>query len=81
MKPLATAFEESYAAILQAKTRRVERRRQGPPAAVCGRADASARRLHQRWHALEGRGKRRTIVAVAVARELAGHCWALATME
>ena len=27
-----------------------------------------------------GRGKRRTIVAVAVARELAGHCWALATM-
>ena len=31
--------------------------------------------------ALERRGKRRTIVAVAVARELAGHCWALATME
>jgi hypothetical protein len=27
------------------------------------------------------RGKRRTIVAVAVARELAGHCWALATMK
>ncbi len=58
----------------------LERRRQGQPAAVRARADLSARRLHQRWHALEGRGKRRTIVAVAVARELAGHCWALATM-
>jgi transposase len=59
----------------------LERRRQGQPAAVRVRADQSARRLHQRWHALEARGKKRTIVAVAVARELAGHCWALATME
>jgi transposase len=59
----------------------LERRRQGQPAAVRARADASARRLHARWHALERRGKRRTIVAVAVARELAGHCWALATMK
>src|SRR6476469_10219733 len=58
----------------------LERRRQGQPAAVRTRADQSARRLHQRWHALERRGKRRTVVAVAVARELAGHCWALATM-
>ncbi|MGH3113241.1 MAG: IS110 family transposase [Gaiellaceae bacterium] len=58
----------------------LERRRRGQPAAVRARADASARRLHTRWHALERRGKRRTIVAVAVARELAGHCWALATM-
>jgi len=58
----------------------LERRRQGQPAAVCTRADQSARRLHQRWQALERRGKRRTVVAVAVARELAGHCWALATM-
>jgi transposase len=58
----------------------LEKRRQGQPAAVRTRADQSARRLHQRWHALERRGKRRTIVAVAVARELAGHCWALATM-
>jgi transposase len=56
------------------------KRRQGQPAAVCNRADQSARRLNERWQALERRGKRRTIVAVAVARELAGHCWALATM-
>jgi hypothetical protein len=47
---------------------------------VSARADRSARRLHARWQALERRGKRRTVVAVAVARELAGHCWALATM-
>ena len=58
----------------------LERRRAHQPAAVRARADRSARRLHRRWHALESRGKRRTIVAVAVARELAGHCWALATM-
>jgi transposase len=58
----------------------LERRRQGQPPAVRARADQSARRLHRRWHALEQRGKRRTLVAVAVARELAGHCWALATM-
>jgi hypothetical protein len=37
--------------------------------------------MHQRWWQLERRGKRRTIIAVAVARELAGHCWKLATME
>jgi transposase len=59
----------------------LEKRRQGQPASVGARADQSAHRLHQRWQALERRGKRRTIVAVAVARELAGHCWALATME
>lgn len=55
-------------------------RRAGQPAAVCAEAEAVARRLHQRWWDLERRGKRRTIIAVAVARELAGHCWKLATM-
>jgi transposase len=49
--------------------------------AVQAQAERSARRLHARWHALEARGKPRSIVVVAVARELAGHCWALATME
>ena len=58
----------------------LERRRANQPAAVRARADRSALRLHHRWHTLEARGKRRTVVAVAVARELAGHCWALATM-
>jgi transposase len=55
-------------------------RRAGQPALVRAEAEAVARRLHRRWWDLERRGKRRTIVAVAVARELAGHCWKLATM-
>jgi transposase len=59
----------------------LERRRDGKPLAVRAQADRSARRLHQRWHALETRGKPRSIVVVAVARELVGHCWALATMK
>jgi transposase len=59
----------------------LERRRDGKPLAVQAQAERSARRLHGRWHALEGRGKPRSIVVVAVARELAGHCWALATMQ
>jgi transposase len=59
----------------------LERRREGKPLALRAQADSSARRLHGRWHALEARGKPRSIVVVAVARELAGHCWALATME
>jgi transposase len=37
------------------------------------------RRLHHVWQRMEQRGKRRTIIAVAAARELAGFCWAIAT--
>jgi transposase len=59
----------------------LERRRTGKSPAVRAQADRSARRLHARWHALEARGKPRTIIVVAIARELAGHCWALATMD
>src|SRR5204863_8670998 len=59
----------------------LERRRTGKSLALRAQADSSARRLHGRWNALEARGKPRLIVVVAVAPELAGHCWALATME
>ncbi len=45
----------------------LERRRTGKSLAVRAQADRSARRLHGRWHALEARGKPRTIVVVAVA--------------
>ena len=62
-------------------SRTLERRRTGKPLALRAQADRSARRLHERWLALERRGKPRTIIVVAVARELAGHCWALATMD
>jgi hypothetical protein len=40
------------------------------------------RRLHRSWQRLDAeRGKRRTLVAVAVARELAGFCWAITTAD
>ena len=58
----------------------LEHRRMGKPLALRAQAERSGRRLHERWQALERRGKPRTIIVVAVARELAGHCWALATM-
>lgn len=50
------------------------------PAAVRVRADAGNRRLHQRWVQLDRRGKNTSAGCVAVARELAGWCWSLATL-
>jgi len=61
--------------------RELARRREGQPAAVRARAELASRRLHRRWAAFDARGKRSTVAAVAVARELAGWCWSLATME
>jgi transposase len=37
------------------------------------------RRLHHIWPRMDQRHKRRTIIAVAAARGLAGFCWAVAT--
>jgi len=62
-------------------SRDLARRREGQPALVRARAEAAGRRLHQRWRAFDARGKRSTVAAVAVARELAGWCWSLATMD
>jgi transposase len=45
------------------------------------RAERGNHRLHTRWRRLDTRGKRSTISAVAVARELAGWCWSLAVLE
>ena len=53
---------------------------QAPPAARA-RGDAGNRRLHARWVAFDARHKRSTIADVAIARELAGWCWSLATMD
>jgi transposase len=39
------------------------------------------RRLHHVWTRMEQRHKRRTIIAVAAARELAGFCWAVANTD
>jgi transposase len=60
----------------------LERRRAGQRPEVVARARAAERRLNRRWrHLAERRGLRRTVVAVAVARELAGWCWSLAVMD
>lgn len=51
------------------------------PAAVAERGDRGNRRLHHRWLKLDGRKKRHTVANTAIAREMAGWCWSLATME
>ena len=58
------------------------RRQDGQPAHVLAISWQAQQRLHRTWRRLDGeRGKRRTIVAVAVARELAGFCWAIASAD
>jgi len=60
----------------------LERRRAGQRPEVRARAELASRRLHARWDHLERRrGLRSTLVATAVARELAGWCWSLAVMD
>ena len=49
--------------------------------AARARGDAGNRRLHHRWDQFTARNKRSTIANIAVARELAGWCWSLATLE
>jgi transposase len=60
----------------------LQRRQAEQPPHVLALSWKAQQRLHQRWQRLDAeRGKRRTIVAVAVARELAGFCWAIATAD
>jgi len=65
----------------RARSLALERRREGARPEVRARAEAAGARLHRRWVHLERRGLRPTIIAVAVARELAGWCWSLAVMD
>lgn len=51
----------------------------GPAAKA--RGHAGNRRLHQRWVTFDERRKNTCIANVAIARELAGWCWSLATLE
>ena len=51
----------------------------GADAAIVALSWKTQRRLHRVWTRMERRGKRRTIIAVAAARELAGFCWAIST--
>jgi transposase len=65
-----------------AKGATLTRRQAGQPSHVLAISWQAQQRLHRTWRRLDGeRGKRRTIVAVAVARELAGFCWAIANAD
>ena len=85
--PLATErlgdCAEASLAAMRAQLPAIERlRSQGARPEVRVRAEAAGVRLHRRWTNLESRrGLRSSVVAVAVARELAGWCWSLAVMD
>jgi transposase len=58
----------------------LQRRQEGQPAQALAISWQAQQRLHRLWRRLDSeRGKRKTIVAVAVARHLAGFCWAITT--
>jgi transposase len=60
----------------------LRRRQQGQPAQLLAVSWRAQQHLHRLWRRLDGdRGKRRTIVAVAVARQLAGFCWAITNQD
>jgi transposase len=60
----------------------LRRRQAGQDAHVLALSWQAQQRLHHTWRRLDhDRGKRRTIVAVAAARELAGFCWAIANAD
>lgn len=56
----------------------IRRRREGQPLDRLVIAERCDTRLHRRFTRLTSRGKRSTVAAVAVARELAGFIWAIA---
>lgn len=65
-----------------AKGAALKRRQAGQDPRVLAISWKAQQRLHHTWQRLDhDRGKRRTVVAVAVARELAGFCWAIATAD
>lgn len=58
----------------------LQRRWKAAPGPVVARAHAGNQRLHHRWVAMSRRQKKHNVVDIAIARELAGWCWSLATM-
>jgi transposase len=56
-------------------------RQDGQPAQAVAIAWSAQQRLYRTWTRLELRAKRRTIIAVAAARELAGFAWAITQIE
>ena len=58
----------------------IQARWQRAPAAARARGHLGNQRLHQRWNTFTAHHKRPVVANVAVARELAGWCWSLATL-
>jgi len=56
-------------------------RQDGQPPEAIAIAWSAQQRLYRTWSRLEARSKRRTIIATAAARELAGFCWAITQIE
>jgi transposase len=56
-------------------------RHDGQPAEALAVSWSAQQRLHRTWTRLEQRAKRRTIIAVAAARELAGFAWSITRIE
>jgi len=64
------------------RSRDLRSRQEGQPQSVCAISWKAQQRLHRSWVRLDHeRGKRRTLCAVAVARELTGFCWAVTTAD
>jgi transposase len=62
--------------------RPLKQRQKDQPPEIIALAWKAQRRLYNNWQRLAGkRGKRKSLVAAAVARELAGFCWVIATNE
>jgi transposase len=57
----------------------IQRRRSGQDPRVVATAIRAEKRLHHRWQRMRSRGKHDHTTVVAVARELAGFVWAIAT--
>lgn len=51
------------------------------PEPARARAHIGNQRLHDRWNSYTRRHKKHTVANTAIARELAGWCWSLATLE
>jgi len=49
--------------------------------ALRARGHTGNRRLNKRWQRFIERGKNPNVANVAIARELAGWCWSLATLQ
>jgi len=56
-------------------------RQDGQPQAAVAVSWKAQLRLHRTWTRLEARAKRRTLIALAAARELSGFCWAITQIE